>query len=108
MVKKRMPLIIIACLLALLAGCGANNTRFYGEVVEILDESVIVRGVPGPSGAISPVIGTGRAAFSTAGLDPLDVAVGDVVRVTMTGDVGNTDPLSINAIYWQIIASAQD
>jgi hypothetical protein len=69
---------------------------FTAKVLQILDNSVVVEPLAGES-----VLNTAdRISFSTKGLDDIGAAVGDVVNVTYTGDITETYPARVTAVWW--------
>jgi hypothetical protein len=69
---------------------------FTAQILQILDNSVIVEPLAGES-----VLNTAdRILFVTKGLDDIGAAVGDIVTVTYTGDISETYPARITAVWW--------
>ena len=101
-INSYIIMIIMLCLMT--AGCTKEKTEtFTGTIIEKGDSYVVVE----PCAEEEIRKSADQISFGTEQLDKM-FYVGDIVKVTYTGDIMESYPAQINAIAWELIGSDED
>lgn len=97
--KKMLSLVFAVCMVLALAGCGceANDQFFDAEVLEIHENSILVKPIGGkdPPSAQQVVVTT-----KISGTNPLpEMEEGTEIRVMFGGAVKETEPAQIDIVF---------
>ncbi|MBE5936507.1 MAG: DUF3221 domain-containing protein [Lachnospiraceae bacterium] len=101
-INSYIIMIIMLCLMT--AGCTKEKTEtFTGTIIEKGDSYVVVE----PCAEEEIRKSADQISFGTEQLDKM-FYVGDIVKVTYTGDIMESYPAQINAIAWELIGSDEN
>lgn len=80
-----------------------NSVSFHAMILEINGNNIIVQPMEGEKELRS----SDKIEFSRTELEDIDVAVGDVVTITYSGEIAESYPAQIGAISWSIYEEEQ-
>ncbi|MEA4815243.1 MAG: immunoglobulin-like domain-containing protein [Lachnospiraceae bacterium] len=105
---RKLLLFISIMFLLLSAGCKKDNNsetyKFNAKVLEIYENSILTEPIEDEKEKLS----SDKISFSTANLEDIGVAVGDIVTIEYNGKIAESYPAQITALSWFIYEKANE